>query len=90
MIGLRLFLDTNLFLSYATDFEKTRNKSERLFHGIYERFSGIRVTMELNKIKKRRSKLYKDLLNFYSKNPISTKYNPSVSVKKNDRAILKH
>lgn len=87
---LRLFLDSNLFLSYAIDFEQAHSKSELLFHGNYERFTGIRVRMELNKIQERRSKRYEDLGNFYSKNPNAKNYNPAVNVKKNDVTHLQN
>lgn len=88
MKKLRLFLDSNLFLSYAIDFESTHAKSELLFHGNYERFTGIRVRMELNKIQKRRSKLYEDLGNFYNQNENTQTYTPTVALKKNDETHL--
>lgn len=86
---LRLFLDTNLFLCYAIDFEQDHLKSKRLFHGNYRRYTGIRVRMELNKIKKRRATLYKDLSQFYSQNIPSATFQPKVQLKKNDLVHLR-
>jgi len=88
-IDLPIFIDTNIFLSYATDFEKNHDKSECLFHGKYDRHTGIRVKMELDNIKKRRTKIYKDLLQFYKQNSCISNFKPSVKLKKNDEIHLK-
>ena len=94
MTKLRLFLDTNLFLCYAIDFEQNHLKSKRLFHGKYNRYTGIRVRMELNKIKKRRATIYKDLSQFYSQNIPSATFQPKVQLNTNDllhiRQLLTH
>ena len=79
-----VFADSNLFLSYAIDFEEDHAASVRFFHGNYSRFTGIRVRMELNKIKKRRRKLYRDLENAFSQNVSPAQFQPTVALKDND------
>jgi len=83
----RLFLDSNLFLSYAIDFEPDHALSERLFHEDYARYSGIRVKSELGKVKRRRRNLYEDLMRFYNGNA-SGSFRPSLALLPNDRHHL--
>jgi len=83
----RLFLDSNLFLSYAIDFEPDHPLSERLFHGDYRRYSGMRVKSELGKVKRRRRRLYEDLIRFYNSNAGGS-FKPSLSLLPNDRRHL--
>ena len=90
MTDLPIFIDTNIFLCYATDFEENHAKSLRLFHGEYNRHTGIRVRMELNKIKKRRVLVYKDLYRFYKYKSNVSEFKPSVSLKENDAIHLRH
>jgi len=68
---MRLFLDTNLFLCYATDFEKKHTKCQRIFNEDYRRYTGKRVVEELEKIKRRRVPMYRDIISIYkSKDPL--------------------
>ena len=83
MNSLRLFLDSNLFLSYAIDFEPDHPLSVRLFHGDYRRYSGMRVKSELGKVRRRRRQLYEDLIRFYNSNAGGS-FRPSLSLLPND------
>jgi hypothetical protein len=82
---LQLFLDSNIFLSYATDFEKNHKKSVRLFHGNFNRYSGIRVRAELNKIRRRRWQLYEDLYAYLDQNKQTNEFVSQITLSKNDR-----
>ena len=85
---MNAFLDTNIFIAYATDFEKNHFKSVRLFHGNHNRYSGIRVKAELNKIKNRRTKLYEDLYLFLSQGGSIQNFHPQVQPSPNDQIHL--
>lgn len=79
------FLDSNIFLAYATDFEPNHPKSRRLFHGNYNRYSGIRVKAELSKIRRRRAKLYEELDIFLSQGNTIQNFRPQIHLKGNDQ-----
>jgi len=84
-----VFLDTNIILAYAIDFEEDNHKKAvTLFHGSHTRFTAIRVKSELGKIKRRRAVLYNDLDQFLGADRPVSEFNPSVQIKSNDKKHL--
>lgn len=85
---MEVFLDTNIFLAYATDFERSHQKAVIIFHGPHTRHTAIRVQAELSKIRKRRTKLYEDLDNFLGGQYALQQFKPKVEINSNDERHL--
>ncbi len=87
---MRVFLDTNLFLTYATDFEQNHDKAIELFENeTHKKFTGMRVKTELNKVLKRRKKVYRDVIKSCCQNGGTQSFTYPRGLRKNDRLHLK-
>jgi len=82
-----LCFDTNIIIGYATYFESKNKKCIDIFKDVREKKTSIRVCDELEIIRIRRIKLYKDVMKYINKNMRINGYKPSIRVNKND---LKH
>jgi len=83
------FLDSNIIIGYATDFEDIHDKCQQYFEMDIVKKTGSRVYTEVGRLKARRRKLHNDLKTYLSKNLDIEKYKPSVPVKGNDLRHLK-
>ena len=79
------FADTNLFLAFATDFENHHDGAVQFFQSQkFRKHSGMSVRMELNKVKKRRYQLYKDLDDTLSSGVSSKSIEPTLQLSNNN------
>lgn len=85
-----VFLDTNIFLGFATDFEEDHERCKEVFFRNYTRRTGSRVNSELNRVKSRRYRvIYNDLLDFLKRQMPINRFTPSVTLNENDGRHLK-
>jgi len=74
------FLDTNIILGYAIDFEKDHNKCIIYLQNNDVKRTGTMVNSEISKIRKRRQKLYSDLSKHVRSQKPPSQYVASVSL----------
>lgn len=90
MFDKDLFLDTNIFLGFATDFEEDHERCKEIFNRDFTRRTGSRVNGELNRVRSRRYRvIYNDLLDFLTSHLSIEKFTPSGNLSKNDERHLR-
>jgi len=89
MFDFNHFIDSNIIIGYATDFEEIHDKCQVYFNRDIRRRTGVRVYTEVRKVRARRRKLYDDLRKFLTINMNVKEFSPSVRLKVNDFKYLR-
>jgi len=80
-------LDTNVIISYASDFEESHADCQTYFSLDVIKTTCSRVNIELRRISSKRKKLYDDIKSFADNSPSIEDYTPSIPLNSNE---IKH